>query len=250
MLSGAQLGVTVTALLVGYVAEPLIGQALGTLLGGVGVPSGVGVGVGVGVIALVLATLVQVLFGELFPQNLAIARPEPVARWLSRSTLVYLKVFGWLIYVFDQSSNLLLRLLGIEPVHHVEHAAAARDLEHIVARSKETGDLPAELSLLLDRILDFPTRDVEHAMILRSRVGTVRAEDDLEHLRGLRAGGHSRYPVLDADGNDVLGVVHLQDVLAAVGSGAPVQTTTAGTLQRTAPVLPTVMSLPNALREL
>ena len=249
MLSGAQLGITVTALLVGYVAEPLIGQALGTLLGGVGVPSGIGVGIGTA-IALVFATLVQMLFGELFPKNLAIARPEPVARWLSRSTLVYLKVFGGLIWVFDQSSNLLLRLLGIEPVHDVEHSANARDLEHIVARSKETGDLPAELSLLLDRILDFPTRDVEHAMIPRSRVGTVRAEDDLEHLRGLMAGGHSRYPVLDADGNDVLGMVHLQDVLAAVGSGAPAQTTTAGTLQRPAPVLPTVMTLPNALREL
>src|SRR3712207_8814859 len=135
MLSGAQLGITVTGLLVGYVAEPLIGESLGSLLGGVGIPTAVGIGIGA-VLALLFSTLVQMLFGELFPKNLAIARPEPVARWLAASTAVYLKVFGWLIWVFDQASNLLLRALRIEPVHDVEHAATARDLEHIVEESR------------------------------------------------------------------------------------------------------------------
>src|SRR5215218_9897899 len=141
MLSGAQLGITVTSLLVGYVAEPLIGESLGAMLGGVGIPTGVGVGIGA-VLALLFATVVQMLFGELFPKNLAIARPEPVARWLARSTAIYLKVFGWLIWVFDQASNLLLRALKIEPVHDVEHSATARDLEHIVDDSRHSGDLP------------------------------------------------------------------------------------------------------------
>lgn len=108
MLSGAQLGITVTGLLVGYVAEPLIGRGLGELFGGIGVPTGVGIAVGT-VLAIVFSTLVQMLFGELFPKNLAIARPEPVARWLARSTTWYLRVFGWLIWLFDQSSNVLLR---------------------------------------------------------------------------------------------------------------------------------------------
>lgn len=164
MLSGAQLGITVTGLLVGYVAEPLVGESLGTALGGVGVPTGVGIAVGT-VLALVFSTFVQMIFGELFPKNLAIARPEPVALWLARSTTLYLAVFGWLIKVFDQASNLLLKALRIEPVHDVEHSATARDLEHIVADSRQSGDLPGELSVLLDRILDFPERDVEHAMI-------------------------------------------------------------------------------------
>ena len=136
MLSGAQLGITVTGLLVGYVAEPLIGASLAEMFGWAGVPVTVGIAVGT-VLALALSTLVQMLFGELVPKNLAIARPEPLARWLSRSTLLYLKVFGWLIWVFDQSSNLLLRLLRIEPVHDVEHSASPRDLEHIVAESRQ-----------------------------------------------------------------------------------------------------------------
>jgi CBS domain containing-hemolysin-like protein len=78
-LSGAQLGITVTGLLVGYVAEPLIGRGLGELLGGVGIPTAVGVAVGA-VLAVLFSTVVQMVFGELFPKNLAIARPEPVAR--------------------------------------------------------------------------------------------------------------------------------------------------------------------------
>jgi CBS domain containing-hemolysin-like protein len=242
MLSGAQLGITVTGLLVGYVAEPLIGSALGDLLGGVGVPTGVGIAVGT-VLALAFSTVVQMIFGELFPKNLAIARPEPVSSWLARSTLLYLKITGPLIWVFDQSSNLLLRALRIEPVHDVEHSATPRDLEHIVSESRESGDLPAELSVLLDRILDFPTQDVEHAMVPRTRVDVVPAGTDLAEVTRLMASGHSRYPVLDAE-QGVVGVVQLVDLLDAA-PGA-----TLDDLMREPLVLPTRMALPDALDEL
>ena len=245
MLSGAQLGITVTGLLVGYVAEPLIGESLGALLGGVGIPTAVGVGIGA-VLALLFSTIVQMLFGELFPKNLAITRPEPVARRLAASTTLYLKLFGWLIWVFDQASNLLLRALKIEPVHDVEHAATARDLEHIVEESRDRGDLPAELSMMLDRILDFPDRDVEHAMIPRPRVGTVADTDTIGHLRGLMATGHSRYPVLEAGTGDVVGVAHLADLLATrEPDTAPVTA-----IARECRVVSAFTSLPDALRQL
>jgi CBS domain containing-hemolysin-like protein len=245
MLSGAQLGITVTGLLVGYVAEPLIGESLGAMLGGVGIPAAVSVGIGA-VLALLFSTVVQMLFGELFPKNLAIARPEPVARWLARSTAIYLKVFGWLIWIFDQASNLLLRALKIEPVHDVEHSATARDLEHIVENSRESGDLPVELSLLLDRILDFPRRDVEHAMIPRSRVDTVADTDTLGDVRERMAQGHSRYPVLAEDTQDVVGVVQLADLLITTEPDtAPVTA-----IARPALVVSHLTSLPDVLRRL
>lgn len=245
MLSGAQLGITVTGLLVGYTAEPLIGQSLGTLLGGVGVPTAVGIGVGA-VAALLLSTLVQMLLGELFPKNLAIARPEPVSRWLATSTVVYLKVFGWLIWFFDQSSNLLLRALRIEPVHDVEHSATARDLDSIVADSRASGDLPPELSMLLDRIIDFPEQDAEHAMIPRHRVDTVLETDTLGQLRELMATGHSRYPVLSAADGDVTGVVHLADLLGT----AEDDTAAVAVIQRPALVVSHLTPLPGVLAEL
>lgn len=244
MLSGAQLGITVTGLLVGYVAEPLIGSGLGELLGGVGIPTAVGVAVGT-VLAVLFSTVVQMVFGELFPKNLAIARPEPVARWLALSTTLYLKLFGWLIKLFDASSNLLLRALRIEPVHDVEHSATVRDLEHIVAESREAGELPRELSTLLDRILDFPTRTAEHAMIPRARVDYVRAGEPITQVLAKMSAGHTRYPVVGESADDLRGVVHLHDLLARDTSAG-----TAGAVCRPAVIVPTTLPLPDVLARL
>ena len=237
MLSGAQLGITVTGLLVGYVAEPLIGESFGEALGLLDVPTGVGVAVGT-VLALLFSTFVQMLVGELFPKNLAIARPEQTAVALATSTIWYLRAFGWLVRVFDAASNALLKVLGIEPVHDVEHSATVRDLEHIVA---DSADLPRELSVLLDRILDFPSSDVEHAMVPRSRVDTVTPDTPVARLRELMSEGHSRYPVLDDE--TVTGVVHLPDVLRCTDP-----TATAARLQRPAALVPESMPLPDAVR--
>ena len=244
MLSGAQLGITVTGLLVGYVAEPLIGAGLGELLGDVGVPLAVGVAIGT-VLAVLFSTAVQMVFGELFPKNLAIARPEAVADKLALSTTIYLAVFGWLIKGFDASSNLLLRALRIEPVHDVEHSATPRDLEHIVADSRETGELPEDLSTLLDRILDFPTRSTEHAMIPRARVDVVAAHEPVHEVLDKMATGHTRYPVVGGSADDLIGVVHLHDLLGATDPEA-----TAASMSRQAVILPTTLPLPAALRTL
>jgi CBS domain containing-hemolysin-like protein len=240
MLSGAQLGITVTGLLVGYVAEPLVGTAVGELLGGVGLPTGVGLAIGT-VGALVVATFVQMLFGELFPKNLAIATPYPVARALARSTRVYMALFGWLIQGFDLSSRGLLKLLRIEPVEDVEHSANLLDLRRIVSASRDAGELPDGLSEVLDRMLDFPQRDVSHALVPRSRVDVIAADTSLAQVREVLEGGHSRYPVLDAEG-DVVGVIHLSDVLHADD-----EQLTAADVARSATVVPTRMPLPRVL---
>ncbi|BBX19840.1 hypothetical protein MDUV_47000 [Mycolicibacterium duvalii] len=237
MLSGAQLGITVTGLLVGYVAEPLVGESLGVLLGGAGVPAAVSISVGT-VLALAVATVVQMIFGELYPKNLAIANPEPLARRLARSTTAYLTVFGWLITVFDHAANALLRVLRVEPVHDVDTTATAEDLGRIVADSRDSGDLPEELSILIDRVLDFPDRDVEHAMIPRSQVSVVTPDTTLAQARVRMAEAHTRYPVI-SDTEEPLGVIQLADLLArTVPDDAPVRS-----IMRSPLVLPTLMSL-------
>ena len=246
MLSGAQLGITVTGLLVGYVAEPLVGESLGVLLAGTGIPIEARVAVGTG-IALVAATIIQMVVGELYPKNLAIANPEPLSLRLARSTLFYMSAFGWLISFFDKSANLLLKLLRIEPIHDLDVSASATDLPHIIADSRDSGDLPRELSLMMDRILDFPQRNVEHAMVPRSQVDWVEPDTTLEELRGLMARAHTRYPVIDDDDAPV-GVVHLADVLARLSTGNSNETV--ASLMRPAKVLPTLMLLPDALDQL
>ena len=248
MLSGAQLGITVTTLVVGYVAEPLIGRSLGELLGLASVPQSVGVVVGT-VLALLFSTVVQMIFGELVPKNLAIAKPEPVARWLARSTTIYLGLFGWLIGLFDKASEALLKAVGIEPVHDKEHSATARDLEHIVAESGETGELSPELSRLLDRMLDFPGQPAEHAMIPRSRTDVVRAVDTVHEVVSKMATGHTRYPVVGEDSDDVIGIVDLHDLLMVCDDeGADL--TPVSTLMRAPIVVPTSLHLPEVAARL
>lgn len=247
MLSGAQLGITVTGLLVGYVAEPMIGAGIGALVGGLGGSTAVGVAIGT-VLALLAATVLQMVCGELFPKNLAIARPEPVALRLAWSTGAYLTLFGWLIRLFDQAAALLLRAVRIEPVHDVEHAATPRDLEHIVAESRVRGDLPAELSNLLDRVLDFQESTAEHAMIPRPRVTTIGVDEPVRRAVELMASGYSRLPVLGGDVDDVVGVVHLREVLALDDRG--LDTTTLREIARPPVMVPASLPLLAVLDEL
>lgn len=241
MLSGAQLGITVTGLLIGYVAEPLIGESLGTLLGGVGIDPAVSVLIGT-IGALLLATVVTMIFGELYPKNLAIASPEPLARALAVPTRIYLLLFGWLITVFDVAANALLRLLRIEPLEDVDESATARDLEAIIEESRVSGDLPDDLSMIIDRILDFPQRDVEHAMVPRSQVGSVSPDTTVGEVRALMATGHTRYPVI-GDEDSPVGVVELIDVLRE----QPADDAPVASVMRAAVVIPTSMLLPVAL---
>ncbi|MET0354276.1 MAG: hemolysin family protein [Plantibacter flavus] len=244
MLSGAQLGITVTGLLIGYVAEPLIGASVGTLLGGAGIDPVVSVLIGTSG-ALLLATVVTMVFGELYPKNLAIANPEPLARALAVPTRIYLLVFGGLITVFDKAANALLRALRIEPLEDVDESATAKDLESIVAESRASGDLSDELSLVIDRILDFPQRDVEHAMVPRSRVDSVPPDTTVGEVRALMSTGHTRYPVV-GDEDTPLGVVELIDLLREPRA----DDTLVSSVMRPAVVLPTAMLLPVALERM
>jgi CBS domain containing-hemolysin-like protein len=244
MLSGAQLGITVTGLMVGYVAEPLVGESLGRILGVTGIPPAVGITIGT-VFALVLAAVVQMIFGELFPKNLAISNPTPMSLALARSTLIYMAAFGWLISFFDKASNALLRLIRVEPVHDLDASANADDLEHMVEDSYDSGDLPEDLFVLLDRILDFPDRDVEHAMVPRSRTDFIEPDTTIAEARELMSTSHTRYPVI-GEGEEPLGVLHLSDVLHC----KPNDRSSVTKKMREPLVVPTVMSLPEALREM
>lgn len=244
MLSGAQLGITVTGLLIGYVAEPLIGQSVGTLLGGVGIDPAISVAIGTAG-ALLLAMVVTMIFGELYPKNLAIANPEPLARALAMPTRIYLLAFGWLITIFDVAANLLLKLLRIEPLEDVDESATARDLESIIRDSRVSGDLPDDLSMIIDRILDFPQRDVEHAMMSRSKVDSISPDTTIGEVLTLMSTGHTRYPVI-GDEDDPVGIVELIDLLR----GAHDQSAPVSSVMREAVVLPTTMQLPLALERM
>jgi magnesium and cobalt exporter, CNNM family len=214
VLSGAQLGITVTALIVGYVAEPFLGEGLAQLLGVAGVPDAVSMPLAL-VLALLIATVVQMVLGELAPKNFAIARAETVAKAFSRSTMMYLAVFGPIIKLFDVAAAKLLRRVGVEPIEELPEGATEEDLQHIIAESRAEGHLDPELSALLDRGLDFRRRTAAEVMVPRVDVHTVRGSDPASRLVELLGTGRSRFPVrADASIDEIIGVVGIADVLA------------------------------------
>jgi CBS domain containing-hemolysin-like protein len=247
MLSGAQLGITVTVLLAGYVAEPYLGEGLAALFGVAGVPEGVSVTVSL-LVALLFATVVQMVLGELAPKNLAIAKPETLARALSRSTLIYLTIAGPLIRLFDATSNRLLRRLGIEPVEELPQGATAEDLDRIIESSRAEGLLDADTSRLLDRGLDFRDRTAGEAMVPRVDVITVRADDPAVRVVELLDTGHTRFPVLGEGVDDVVGVVAIGDVVDLEPPGR--RTATVGALATVPVLVPEGLPLPAVLERL
>ncbi|TDC33563.1 HlyC/CorC family transporter [Micromonospora sp. 15K316] len=248
MLSGAQLGITVTALLVGYAAEPYLGAGLADLFGVAGVSETLSVTLSV-VLALVIATVVQMVLGELAPKNLAIARAEPVARALARSTLMYLRVAGPVVRLFDKAAVRLLRRVGIEPIEELPSGATPEDLEQIIAESRNEGHLDVEMSTLLDRGLDFRELSAGEAMVPRVDVHTVRADEPVSRVVELLDTGHSRFPVRGAEGvDDLVGVVGIADVLGVPSHERA--TTLVGSVAGPPLLVPETLPLPTVLDRL
>ncbi|WP_067805416.1 hemolysin family protein [Actinomadura formosensis] len=246
MLSGAQLGITVTALVVGFIAKPALADLIDPALRAAGVPDGASGGVAVA-FGFALATVIQMLLGELFPKNLALARAEPLARALAASTLGYLAVAGPLIRLFDASANRLVRAAGIEPVEELHHGATLEEIGHIIGESGE--QLPEVHIDLLERALAFSERDAEEVMVPRVDVVTVPASARAAELSDIiSASGHTRYPVLGEGVDDVVGVVGLEELItlgpAAAGRIA------VGEIARPPLLLPSSLPLPDVVLRL
>ena len=213
MLSGAQLGITVTSLVVGFIAEPTLGAALEPVVRAVGISEGAVPGIAL-TIGFVLATAAQMVFGELAPKNLAIAKPEPVALALARSTWVFLTVARPVIRLFDSAANGLLRRVGIEPVEEIHGGVEPEELPLIVEASTAAGSLSASQAELVRRALDFRELDAREVMVPWNRVVTVPAgADGAEVSRLLDETRHMRFPVVD-EWDEVVGMLHAKDLLA------------------------------------
>ncbi|WP_308208097.1 hemolysin family protein [Actinomadura madurae] len=246
MLSGAQLGITVTALVVGFIAKPALADLIAPALRAGGVPDAASGGVAVG-LGFALATVVQMVMGELFPKNLALARAEPLARALAASTLGYLAMAGPLIRLFDASANRLVRAVGIEPVEELRHGATLEELGHMIGESGE--QFQEDHADLLERALVFSERDAEAVMVPRVDVVTVAATAGAAELSDvIAASGHTRYPVLGEGVDDVVGVVGLEEL---VGLGPDEAARTAvGAIARSPLLLPSTLPLPDVVLRL
>ena len=139
-LSGAQVGITVTNLAIGYLSEPAIAELIDGPLEAVGVPGGAVRAVSV-TIALTVSAGLTMIFGELVPKNLAIARPMQIARATQLVQRTFTSVNAVPIRLLNGSANALVRRMGLEPQEELRSARSSAELASLAQRSAEHGTL-------------------------------------------------------------------------------------------------------------
>ncbi|WP_327031124.1 hemolysin family protein [Micromonospora sp. NBC_01740] len=245
-LSGAQLGITLTALLTGYLAEPALARLFTPLLRPV---AGDAAGRFTPFLALALATLLSMLFGELVPKNLALARPMPTALATAGPMRAFSRAFGWLIRALNDSANRLVRLLGVEPQEELASARSPEELGLLAAISARAGALPPDTAMLLRRTIRFGDKRAAEAMTPRVDVVALRATATVAELLALsRRTGRTRFPVYEETLDLVTGVAGVPDAL-----GVPLAlrgSTTVGSVAREPVYVPESLDLDGVLAAL
>ncbi|WP_327674963.1 hemolysin family protein [Kitasatospora sp. NBC_00458] len=213
-LSGAQLGITVTSLVVGMLAEPALSVLLKPVLTGVGLPESAARGAGL-IIGMVLATVVQMVIGELVPKNWAISRPLQVARAVAAPHMAFSRACRPLISVLNGSADRMVRAFGVEPQEELDHARTPAELVSLARHSARAGAIDEESATLFVRTLGLGDLTAESVMTPRVDVAALQHDASAADVLNLtRATGLSRFPVYSDSLDEVTGTVTLKDALA------------------------------------
>lgn len=212
-LSGAQLGITVTSLLVGFIVEPTIGESLAPVVQRLGLPEESAGGVSV-TLALIFATAVQMVLGELIPKNLAVAKPLGVGFSVVNPLRFLNAAFRPLIRFLNASANATVRLLGIEPTEELSGVRSLDELELLIRSSRQEGVLPEEEASFLARSITFRDKTAADILMPRTSMVVLARDDTVSGMveRALET-GHSRFPVTGEGLDDIAGIAHVKDVL-------------------------------------
>ncbi|MFI9630147.1 hemolysin family protein [Streptomyces sp. NPDC052042] len=213
-LSGTQLGITITSLVVGMLAEPALARLLDGPLTAIGLPEGAVSGIGV-VTGMLLASAVQMVIGELVPKNWAVSRPLQVARFVAGPQYRFSAAFRPVISLLNEVANRLVRLLGVEPTDELASARTPGELVSLARHSAEAGTLEQDTADLFVRTLSLAGLTAQHVMTPRVRVSALQTSATAQDVLNLtRATGLSRFPVYRERIDEVVGMIHLKDALA------------------------------------
>lgn len=213
-LSGAQVGITLTNLVIGFLAEPAIARLISGPLGSAGVPAGVVPGLSVA-IGLVVATIATMLFGELVPKKLAIAVPLRTARVTQGFMRAFTTVMLLPIRGLNGSANAVVQMLGIEPQEELRSARSSDELASLAGRSASEGTLDTETAHLVQRSVAFGPRTAGEIMTPRVQMATVDTADPVSEIIRLSSEtGFSKFPVTKGSSDNIVGSVHVKQAVA------------------------------------
>ena len=213
-LSGAQVGITLTTILLGYTTQSTIASLLESALGSAGVAWGLATGTAA-FAAAVFINVFSMLFGELVPKNLALAHPMDTARAVVPFQMAFTTVFAPVIWVLGGTANWVLRRMGIEPREEISSARSAGELAALVEHSAEEGTFDTSTASLFTNSIRMSRLCAADVMTDRGRVRTLPEGASAADVIALAAStGHSRFPVIGEDSDDVVGLVSLRRAVA------------------------------------
>lgn len=221
-LSAVQLGITIASLGIGALAEPAINRYFSAFIDWIGLPLDPSVAHGISyVIAFSLASFMHIVCGELAPKSIAIAKPLEVSMFVARPMTIFHTIFNPIMYLLVVTSNLLLKLVRIEPVQ-AGHASgvSAEELRNIAQHSSDDGTITKEQGTLLENVFQFSTLIAREIMVPRGKIDAISITDSIDDfLQMALTTGHSRYPVFRNDLDDITGIIHIKDVFSARQAG-------------------------------
>jgi CBS domain containing-hemolysin-like protein len=222
-LSAAQLGITVASILLGFVAEDTVAfffrdwlaelPSWLSFLGRAGFAS---------VIAVSLISFLHVVFGEQAPKAVAISYPEAVSRWVATPLLLFSWITRPATGLLNSSANWLIRLMGIkDAAGELDRVHSPEEIRILVEQSEESGELQQQDARLLEGVFEFSEKTAQEVMTPRTQMAALEADLTVEKAADQVAiHGRSRYPAYTDSLDDIIGVVHAKDILAALRSRA------------------------------
>ncbi len=249
-IAANQLGITVVSLLTGVVAEPAIGGLVQPLLLSAGLSDTTASGVSLAV-AIGISAILSVIFAELVPKSIAIAKAETLAMALIQPLEVFAFVFGPISRALEWAGAGITRLFGVKPAEGGKYTAHSEDeIRMIVNASSQQGVLDEGEKELVYNVFDFGDKTVRNVMTPRTKMNAIEADVPLrELLEEYNLHGYSRIPVYDDDKDNIVGVAYTRDVL---GKLEDLDHTTVREIMRPAIFVPESMGLRdfvNRLRE-
>jgi CBS domain containing-hemolysin-like protein len=238
-IAAMQLGVTVTSLAIGALGEPVLAHAFEPTIATVLAFA----------LALLLVTFLHVVFGELVPKGIALGHPERTALALSTPVRAFFVVCAPLIWVLQRATELVLRLLGQKPpgADHAAHSEA--ELRMLLTRSAAEGEIEPEEQVMLTKVFDFTDKEVADVMVPRPEVVALSVDTPPDELLlAVLDSPYTRYPVYRDTLDDVVGILHVRDLVAAMHDRGLAEVRVEELL-RPAPMVPETKDLAELLTE-
>jgi len=215
-LSACQLGITITALGLGWIGESTIEHLLSPLFHKINIPESATQVLSVG-IAFAAITFLHVVVGELAPKTLAIQKAELITLIVSRPLILFYKIMYPFIWVLNGSARVVSSLFGLKPVSENEIAHTEEELRIILSESYKSGEINQSEFKYVNKIFEFDNRIAKEIMVPRTEMVSLSKDDSLEtFLQVLREEKFTRYPIIDGDKDHIIGLVNIKEVMTDI----------------------------------